>query len=69
MLIGAFVALRFIGQLMMTKRNLDEEKRIKQADKKFRKEKEEKYKSFGKTTIISNSKVKGDVKDVDHEEL
>jgi hypothetical protein len=69
MIIGGFVLLRFVGQLLIAKRNMEEERRINEQERKFRAEQKEKLKTFGKTKIIKNKDVKGDVQDVDYEEI
>jgi phosphotransferase system glucose/maltose/N-acetylglucosamine-specific IIC component len=69
MIIGALVVVKFIGQLMIAKRNLEEEKREKEAQNKFEKEKIEALKSFGKTKIVRKEDINGNVQDVEHEEI
>lgn len=69
MIIGGLVILRFIGQLLIAKRNMEEERRINTAARKFREEKERKLKTFGKTKIIKDNEVNGGVQDVDYEEV
>ncbi len=69
-IIGAFVALRFIGQMMIAKRNLDEQREMEEKEKKFQRERKEKLQNFGKVTVSkSNPSTKGDVQDVDYEEV
>lgn len=69
-IIGAFVALRFIGQMMIAKRNLDEQKEMDEKEKKFQRERKEKLRDFGKVTVSrSNSGSKGDIQDIDYEEV
>lgn len=69
MIIGGFVLLRFVGQLLIAKRNMEEERRINEKERKFRAEQKEKLKSFGKIKIVKKSDVKGDVQDIDYEEI
>ena len=66
-IVGAFVLLRFIGQLMNAKRNMDEERSIYERERKLRKEKEKKEKNLGKTNILNRGD--NDAEDVDYEEL
>lgn len=73
---GAFVLLRFIGRLMVAKRNLDEERQLNERQRKTEKERQEKIRNFGRTTIIGNSssnkkssRDSGNVVDVDFEEI
>lgn len=69
MIIGGLVALRFIGQLLIAKRNIEEERRLNKQNQKFRADQKEKLKTFGKTKILKNNEVKGSVQDVDFEEV
>jgi uncharacterized membrane protein len=69
-IIGVFVLLRFIGQLMNAKRNMDEEQQMKDRAEKLRKAREKTAKNLGKTTVIKDSRAgSGDVEDVDFEEI
>lgn len=68
LIIGSMVALRFIGRLMIAKRNLEEERQIVEREKSFQKERNEKMKTFGKTSI-SKSTPNGAVQDVEFEEM
>lgn len=52
MLLGAFVALRFIGQLMQAKRNIAEENQFKAQQNQINREKAYVDKFKGKTSII-----------------
>ena len=54
-LIGAFVLLRFLGQLMMAKRNMKEEKKINYRQREFEKERSQKLRNFGKVNIFQKS--------------
>ena len=56
-ILGAFVLLRFLGQLMMAKRNLEEERKINERQRAFEKERFEKMKKFGKTTVLNENNV------------
>lgn len=67
-IIGAFVLLRFLGQLAIAKRNMEAEKEAVQREKDLLRERNRKMKDFGKVTI-QKSKPKGDVQDVDYEEI
>lgn len=73
-ILGAIVALRFIGQLMIAKRNMEEERKLNERQRQADKERSEKLKNFGKVNIMGGNKsqqsqVKGDVQDVDFEEI
>jgi len=50
-LIGVFVLLRVVGQFMVAKRNLQEEKELLEKQRKSEKEAAETRKNFGKTTV------------------
>lgn len=56
-ILGAFVLLRFLGQLMMAKRNMEEERKINERQRAFDKERFEKMKKFGKTTVLNENNV------------
>jgi uncharacterized membrane protein len=69
-LIGIFVVVRFIGQLMNAKRNVAAEEHMKRHTEKMKKARERTAKNLGKTTVIKNGKnTSGDVEDVDFEEI
>lgn len=74
--IGAIVLLRFLGQFMIAKRNMEEERRLNEQQRKAKQERDEKMKKFGKTTILGNINSKKstnttsvDIQDVDFEEI
>ena len=76
-ILGTFVLLRFIGQLMIAKRNIEEERKLKAAQDKFDKDLENTKANFGKTSVISASdtnnakpsKSSSTIEDVDFEEV
>ena len=70
-LIGVFVLLRFLGQLMNAKRNMEEERQLNAHDRKIQKEKAYKQKNLGKTKVVSRNQSPGNsgVEDVDFEEV
>ncbi len=67
-IIGVFVLLRFLGQVMIAKRNLDEERADLKREKDFTRERNRKMKTFGKVSVSKDSP-RGDVQDVDYEEI
>ncbi len=73
--IGAIVLLRFIGQLMIAKRNLAEERQLNEEMRKAEKERLHKLTNFGKTTIVSDTSKRTKhsqtppSEDVDYEEV
>lgn len=69
LIIGAFVLLRFIGQLMIAKRNIDEEKRLNDLQNKIRKQKEFVERNTGKINISKNTSSKDESSFVEYEEI
>ncbi|OFZ53050.1 MAG: hypothetical protein A3D92_10800 [Bacteroidetes bacterium RIFCSPHIGHO2_02_FULL_44_7] len=67
-LIGGFVLLRFLGQLMRAKRNMEEERSLLARQRKFEEEKRKTAQNSGKTKIIRDAG-SAPVEDVDFEEL
>jgi hypothetical protein len=71
-ILGALVLLRFLGQLMIAKRNMEEERKMNERSRKIENDRKEKLKNFGKVNVIrpTQSKTsKNDVEDVDFEEI
>ena len=69
-LIGAFVLLRFIGQLMNAKRNIDGERVLNKQQQNFEKERKSKQQNLGKTNILGKSERSTDAaEDVDYKEV
>ncbi|MDG1331126.1 MAG: hypothetical protein P8P74_02270 [Crocinitomicaceae bacterium] len=69
-IIGVFIVVRFIGQLMNAKRNMAEEEQMKNRAQKIKKAREKTARNLGKTTVIKNDKsTPGDIEDVDFEEI
>ena len=66
-LIGVFVALRFIGQMMIAKRNLAEQNALRERKAQLNKEKAFVEKNTGKISI--SKKVNRSAEDVEHEEI
>jgi hypothetical protein len=75
LILGAFVLLRFLGQLMIAKRNMEEERQLNKKQRDVESERNQKLKNFGKTSILnakkkSTTKKEGDfIQDVDYEDL
>ena len=75
LIIGTFVALRFIGQLMIAKRNIEEERRLNAERDQFEKEMRKTKANLGKTSILNGSgsssenKSGSNIEDVDYEEI
>jgi uncharacterized membrane-anchored protein YhcB (DUF1043 family) len=68
-IIGVIVLLRFLGQLMNAKRNMEEERKLNAKQRHFNKEKERKSKHLGKTSILDKSQGSDNTEDVDFEEM
>ena len=68
MIIGVFVLLRFLGRMMLAKNAVEEERRQLKKEKDFLRERNQKLKKFGKTEVLQD-RPKGDVQDVDFEEI
>lgn len=66
-IIAVIVILRFIGKLMIAKRNLDEDRAYERKQKAYQKAKQDSELNKGKIHI--SKKVSGEVEDVDFEEL
>lgn len=67
-IVGGMVVLKFIGQLMITKRNINEQNRMKQAEFHLKKEKEHYERNKGKISILRKNTVRN-VQDVDFEDI
>lgn len=68
-IIGAFILVRFLGQLLNAKRNMEAERKMAEQDRLFEKEKREKAKKIGKTEVLKSSSPKGNIQDVDFVEI
>lgn len=69
-IIGVFVLLRFLGQVMNAKRNMDEERVLNSQSRKVEKERAEKLQNFGKTRLKNDSnKGNNNIEDVEYEEV
>ena len=68
-IVGAIVLLRFLGQLMNAKRNMEEERQMNESQRKFNEEKARKKKNLGKTNIVNRGSNSGEIEDVDFEEV
>lgn len=66
-IIAVFVIVRFIGRILLAKRNLDEERRYNQNNENFRKEKEQSEREKGRTKVVNKGYT--DAEDVDFEEV
>lgn len=65
-----YFVLRFLGQFMTAKRNMEAERAMNAQKRKFEEEKSKQSNLKGKTNVIhSKADIKGSVEDVDFEEL
>lgn len=67
-IIGVLVVLRFIGQLMQAKKNMEEERALNERDRKLRNEKERKRNNLGQTNLLRKDD-RVDAEDVDFKEV
>lgn len=67
-IVGVFVVIRFLGQLMSAKRNIEEERQFKDQQNQFEEAKKKTSKNIGKTRIVNRTD-SGNVEDVDFEEV
>lgn len=72
LIIGAMVALRFIGRLMIAKRNIEEERELLNRERSFQRERNEKLRNFGKINVVKGKQqttANTATEDVDFEEV
>ncbi|MEY4604278.1 MAG: hypothetical protein RIT43_1570 [Bacteroidota bacterium] len=55
-ILGAIVLLRFLGQLMMAKRNMEEERKLNKQKREFEQERATKLRNFGKISILKSNR-------------
>ncbi|MBP6460655.1 MAG: hypothetical protein KA264_11240 [Crocinitomicaceae bacterium] len=67
-IIGVMVVLKYIGQLMVTKRNISEQNRMRAEEKLAEKQRAQFERNKGKISILRNVNPRN-VKDVDYEEI
>jgi hypothetical protein len=68
MLLGAMVVLKYLGQLMVAKRNIAEQNRFREEQNIIQKQKAHFERNNGKISILRNVNPRN-VKDVDYEEV
>tara|TARA_B110000285_G_scaffold155122_1_gene173065 strand:+ start:87 stop:347 length:261 start_codon:yes stop_codon:yes gene_type:complete len=67
---GVFLLLRFLGQLMIAKRNMEEERDINKNKRNFAEQKAKAKGDLGKTKILRNKKSgESSIEDVEFEEV
>ena len=69
-IIGVFMVVRFLGQMMNAKRNMAEQDRMNEQESKLKSERDRKAKNLGKTSVMNKGRSSsGDIEDVDFEEV
>lgn len=68
-IIGVFIVVRFIGQLMNAKRNVAEQEEMKGREQALKHERDRVAKNLGKTNVVKKGQRSQDVEDVDFEEI
>jgi len=67
---GVFLLLRFLGQFMIAKRNMEEERDINSKKRNFNEQKAKAKGDIGKTKILRNKKSgESSIEDVEFEEI
>ncbi len=61
--------VRFIGQFMIAKRNMEDEREMNSTRRQFQEQKKKASQDLGKTNILKKSARKNDVEDIDFEEI
>ncbi len=68
-LIGILVVLRFLGQLMNAKRNMEEERELNKRSRQQQSERERVQRNFGRTQVNNRVDYQDGIEDVDFEEV
>ncbi len=69
-IVGVLFLLRFLGQFMIAKRNMEEERNLNRAKRKFEEEKRKAKENVGRISILSKKRKKSeDIEDVDFEDV
>ncbi len=69
-IVGVMLLLRFLGQFMIAKRNMEEEREMNASRRAFDEEKQRAEKNKGKIRIIGEKRrVSEDIEDVDFEDV
>ncbi len=67
-IVGVFVLLRFLGQLMNAKRNMEEERAMNERQRKFNEAKRKTAQNLGRTNVLKKTD-SSNAEDVDYEEV
>ena len=68
-IVGVIVLVRFLGQFMIAKRNMEEERELNSKKRVFEEEKRKQAQNIGKTKLVKNSTLKDQAEDVNFEEV
>ena len=69
-IVGVFLLLRFLGQFMIAKRNMEEERSANRNKRNFKEQKAKAKGDIGKTTILKNKKPgQSSIEDVEFEDV
>ena len=68
-IVGVLFLVRFIGQFMIAKRNMEDEREMNSTRRQFQEQKKKASQDLGKTNILKKSARKNDVEDIDFEEI
>lgn len=68
-IVAVIFLLRFIGQFMVAKRNMEEERSMNEDKRAFDDAKQKASQNIGKTKLVKKSSGQNDAEDVDFEEV
>lgn len=68
-IVGVIFLLRFLGQFMSAKRNMEEEREMNSSKREFESQKKKAQENMGKTKLIKKKTKNDDIEDVDFEEI
>ena len=68
-IVGVLFLVRFIGQFMIAKTNMEDEREMNSTRRQFQEQKKKASQDLGKTNILKKSARKNDIEDVDFEEI
>ena len=69
-IVGVFLLLRFLGQFMIAKRNIEEEREMNKNKQNFKSQKTKAANNIGKTRILKKNKPnQSSIEDVEFEEI
>ncbi len=68
-IVAVIFILRLVGQFMIAKRNMEEERGMNEDKRAFDEAKKKASQNIGKTKLVKKSRGQNDVEDVDFEEV